>query len=210
MSSTVPTLASNRRVEQAGLVYVLSYALIFVMALAAFLWIAIARVNPSKDDVVADVFLGGIVVWLALTVILYLRYYLTFVHTALQVPSGVSGAELPRLIEAAKPLEDEEFASGARVRTLLGGSANCRIELYRNGIRIWRGRDRDGFSFSFLYTDMVQAEMSTLVVGRGPSAAYVRLVAARPRMAFLISPRRWSRELVMRLGDHGMATFGRV
>lgn len=208
MSSTVPTMASNRRVVQAGLVYALSNALIFVMLLAALLWIAIGHVNPSKSDLVASVFLGGAVVWLATTLGLYFRYYLTFIGAALQVPSGVSRAELPRVVEATRPLEGEEFAGRVRVKTVLGRSVNCRIELYSNGIRIWRGPSHEEPSFSFVYTDLLQAEISTLLVGRGPTAAYVRLVAARPRMAFLISPRGWSRELVKRLGDHGVATFG--
>jgi hypothetical protein len=114
-------MGSDPRIARAGFVYVLSYALIVVMAIAAVLWIAIG---------------------------------------------------------------------------------------HGNGIRIWRGPNHEEPSFSFVYADLLQAEMSTLLLGRVSDAAYVRLVAARPRMAFLISPRGWSRELVKRLGDHGVATFG--
>lgn len=208
MSSTVPMLALDPRVLKAVKVYALSYLLISVIAVPAILWVAIGHVDPSRNNLAAGLFLGGGAVWIATTMALYFRYYRTFINSALEVPDGVSSADLPRVVEAASPLEGEEFARRARVKTVLGRSANCRIELYRNGIRIWRGLDHEEPSFCFLYTDLLQAERAELLLGRGPVAPYVRLVASHPRMAFLISSRRWSRELLKRLADHEVATFG--
>jgi hypothetical protein len=208
MSSAVPMLALDPRVLRAAKIYALSYLLIFVMAIPAVLWVGIGHVDPSTNNIAAGLFVGGIVVWIATVMALYFRYYRTFINSALDVPDGVSSAELPRVVEAASPLQGEQFARRARVKTILGTSANCRIELYRNGIRIWRGPDHDQPSFSFLYTDLMQVEIATLWLGRGPNAPYVRLVASRPRMAILISSRRWSGELIKRLGDHDVVTFG--
>jgi hypothetical protein len=208
ISSTVPLMAADRRVLRALLAWILSFLLIFVMAVAAILWTAIGHVNPSTNDFVAGVFVIAGAVWFATVMGLYFRYYRTFISAALRVPDGVSRAELPRVVEASSPLQGEVFARRARVKTVLGWSVKCRIELYPKGIRIWRGPEHEEPSFSFLYKDLLQAEMATIVVGRGPDVTYVRLVARQPRMAFLISSGRSSRELVRYLGAHDVPTFG--
>jgi len=208
MSPGGPLLAHDPRVLKAGIAYALSYVSIFVLAIPAILWVAIGHVDPSRNDLAAGLFLGGGVLYIATVMAFFFRYFWTFTNCAVQLPDGVSRDELPRVIEAASPLEGEEFAHRARVKTILGLSANYRLELYRNGIRIWLGPGHAEPSFSFLYTDLLRAEIATIPMARGPDSPYLRLVASRPRMAFLISSRRWSGELLQRLGDHGVDTFG--
>jgi hypothetical protein len=200
-------MAADRRIMQAAIVWLLSFVSIFVMAVAAILWVAIGHVDPSKNEFVGNVFVIAGAVWFATVMALYFRYYRTFIGAALRVPDGVSRADVPRVVEAASPLQGEVFAKRARVKTILGWSIRCRIELYQNGIRIWRGPHHEGPLFSFRYGDLLQAELAAIVVSRG-SVNYVRLVASQPRMAFLISSGRSSRELVRYLGDHGVPTFG--
>jgi hypothetical protein len=207
ISTTVPPMAADRRVMQAVIVWLLSFVSIFVLAAAAILWVAIGHIDPSKNDFAGNVFVIAGAGWFATVMGLYVRYYVTFIRAALQVPDGVSRAELPRVVEAAGPLEGEQFTRSARVKTVLGRSLRCRIDVYSNGIRIWRGPHHVEPSFSFLYSDILLAELATIVVSRG-SVNYVRLVASQPRMAFLISSGRTSRELVTYLGAHDVPTFG--
>jgi hypothetical protein len=200
-------MAADRRIIQAVIAWFVSFLLIFVLAVAAILWVAIGHVDPSTNDFAGNVFVIAGAAWFATVMGLYLRYYLTFIRAALDVPDGVSRAELPRVVDAAGLLQGEQFARRARVKTVLGRSVKCRIDVYSNGIRIWRGPHHSEPSFSFLYSDILQAEMATIVVSRG-SVSYVRLVASQPRTAFLISLGRSSRELVRYLGAHDVPTFG--
>jgi hypothetical protein len=207
ISSTVPPMAADRRVMQAVIVWLLSFVSIFVLVVAAILWVAIGHVDPSKNEFAGNVFVIAGAGWFATVMGLYLRYYVTFIRAALEVPDGASRAQVPRVVEAAGPLQGEQFTRTARVKTVLGRSMRCRIDVYTNGIRIWRGPHHAEPSFSFLYADILLAELATIVVSRG-SVNYVRLVASQPRMAFLISLRRSSTELVRYLGAHDVPTFG--
>jgi hypothetical protein len=207
ISSTVPPMAADRRILQAVVAWLLSFVSIFVLGAAAILWVAIGHVDPSKNEFAGNVFVIAGVGWFVTVMGLYLRYYVTFIRAALEVPEGVSRAELPRVVEAAGPLQGEQFTRTARVKTVLGRSLRCRIDVYGNGIRIWRGPHHAEPSFSFLFTDILQAELATIVVSRG-SVNYVRLVASQPRTAFLISSGRSSLELVRYLGAHDVRTFG--
>jgi|GEM_PF-3495316 len=203
-----PTVASNTRVLIAGLLYVASYLLLFPLGLVALVWLLITHVDPSKNDTAAGLILGGALLWIVVVMGFYIRYALILFRAALQVPSGASREELPPVVEPATPLMGQEFDRYARVKTLLGRAGRCRIELYGNGIRIWRGPSHPEPSWSFAYTDLLQAEVVTLLGGsRGPAPSYLRLVAERPRMAFLISSKSWSGDLIKRLGDHGVRTF---
>jgi hypothetical protein len=204
-----PTLAHNARVSVAGLMYLASYLLLFPLGLVALVWVLITHVDPSKNDTAAGLILGGALLWIVVVMSFYVRYALIFFHAALQVPSGASRQEVPPVLEPATPLMGQDFDRYARVKTLLGRAGRCRIELYGNGIRIWRGPSHPEPSWSFAYTDLLQAEVVTLLGGsRGPAPSYLRLIAARPRMAFLISSKRWSGDLIKRLADHGVPTFG--
>jgi hypothetical protein len=146
--------------------------------------------------------------WIVVVISFYVRYALILFRAALQVPSGASREELPPVVEPATPLMGQEFDRYARVKTLLGRAGRCRIELYGNGIRIWRGPSHPEPSWSFAYTDLLQAEVVTLLGGsRGPAPSYLRLIASRPRMAFLISSKSWSGDLIKRLAGHDVHTF---
>lgn len=202
-------MATDRRVLHAVVVWLLSFVSIFVLGAAAILWVAIGHVDPSRDEFAGGVFVIAGAGWFATVMGLYLRYYVTFIKAALDVPDGVARAELPRVVEAAGALGVEQFTRSARVKTALGRSQRCRIDVYTNGIRIWRGPHHAEPSFGFLYTDILQAELATIVVSRG-SVNYVRLVASQPRMAFLISSGRSSTELVRYLGAHDVPTFGAI
>jgi hypothetical protein len=203
-----PTIAHNVRVSVAGLLYLASYLLLFPLGLVAVVWLLITHVDPSKNDTAAGLILGGALLWIVVVMSFYVRYALILFHAALQVPSGASREELRPVVEPATPLMGQEFDRYARVKTLLGRAGRCRIELYANGIRIWRGPSHPEPSWSFVYTDLLQAELVTLLGGsRGPAPSYVRLVAARPRMAFLISSKSWSGDLINRLDAHDVPTF---
>jgi hypothetical protein len=206
-----PTVASNNRVTKAALLYIGSYLLLFVLGALAIAWVAIGHVNPSTNDTAAGIFLAGALLWFVTTMGVYFRYYWVLISAALEVPSGAMLGELPALVVASLVLEGQEFQGKARVKTLLGRAGKCRIELYGNGIRIWRGPGHTEPSWSFAYADLLQAEAVTLMGGaRTPSRPYLRLVAAEPRMAFLISSRWWTGDLIRRLSAHGVPTFGAV
>jgi hypothetical protein len=204
-----PTMAHNIRVSVAGLMYLASYLLLFLLGFVAVAWVLIAHVDPSKNDTALGLVLGGALLWFLVTMSFYLRYVLILFRAALQVPSGAAREELPRVLDPAAQLVGQEFDRDAQVKTLLGRAGKCRIELYGNGIRIWRGRSHPEPSWSFVYTDLLQAELVALLGGpRGPAPSYLRLIAARPRMAFLISSKSWTGDLIKRLGDHDVPTFG--
>jgi hypothetical protein len=208
-AAPAPTVAHNVRVSVSGLMYLASYLLLFPLGLVVLVWLLITHVDPSKNDTAAGLILGGALLWIVVVMSFYVRYALILFRAALQVPSGASWEELSLVVEPATPLTGQEFDRYARVKTLLGRAGRCRIELYSNGIRIWRGPSHPEPSWSFVYTDLLQAEVVTLLGGsRGPAPTYLRLIAQRPRMAFLISTKSRTGDFIVRLGAHGVATFG--
>ena len=207
--SPVPPVGSDRTVGTACGLYVASYLLLFVLGFIAIAWTLIGHINPSTNDSAAGLIVGGAALILVLIIGSYTWYYVASKHAALRLPFGDSKEALPLFVEPPAPLTDEEFMGQARVRTLLGRAGKCRIELYGNGIRIWRGPSHPQPSWSFHYGDLIQAETVTILgSGRGPNAYYIRLVVALPRMAFLISSGSWTGDLRKRLSHHGVPTFG--
>lgn len=210
VGAAVPTVASDVRVAIAGMLYAASYLLLVVLGIITVVGVLVTHVDPSTNPTAADLIVGGAFLWVVLTIGLYWRYYRTWVGAALQVPFGPARNDLPRTITPAIEFVGvPEFEAQARVKTLLGRAGKCWIELFGNGMRIWRGPRHAEPSWGFEYSDLVQAESTFFIAGpRTPEQRFVRLVAGRPLMAFLISSKDQTDELIRRLAGHHVTAFG--
>jgi hypothetical protein len=205
---TLPTMASDTHVFLASCAYLAAYFLLFVVFSIGLGLMAFAHIDLTSG-IAGSVTLGTGVLLGAAIIGLYWRYHTIWLSEALHVPSGTPREELPRNVESARPLVGVlEFDLRTGVRTLLGRVVGCRTELYNNGLRIWRGPGFAEPSWSFLYSDLVQAECVTLSGGAkySPSTTFVRLIAAQPRMAFVISSGNLTDELLLRLRNHRVIT----
>lgn len=87
------------------------------------------------------------------------------------------------------------------------------IELYPDGIQVWKGRDKPSPRWQFSYRNLVQAESVDLVATTKNGEVhqyFVRVIVDMPRMAFLFGSHWWrnkeARVLADKLREHGVPT----
>jgi len=150
---------------------------------------------------------------------MYVRFRLAFLRRALEVQGHAQNAGVQRDVGAGpgvisgKPL----LLVKMQTRCATGSLGRCRIELYSGGLQIWKGPERPEPRWQFAYGDVVQAECLDLFTPSWvPDLYVVRLVTARPSMAFLFGgvwvssvegQNRNARLLTNKLRQHGVATF---
>jgi hypothetical protein len=171
-------------------------ALVFV-PLALLGASALAHANKAVSDGLLSAGVVSVFVIFGVSVAAYIGFQVAFFRDAVKVPGSSQPADIPRVVEASYGIisGEAELTLKMPVRCTAGRLGRCLIEVYAEGIQISKGRDRAEPRWQFAYRDLVQVERIDLeYVGKSGSSHqyFVRLVAAQPRMAFLIGS-RWLR-----------------
>lgn len=214
-AAIIPSVAGNRRVTGAELSYI-GAGCLFALAVLVAIVVAVidAYFHVRQDNVLAAVivliFVTGLL-WL----VLYFRYRFTFREAAVEVPGGLAKADIPRVIDAAPGVisGEPELVVSMPTRYLAGRLGKCRIEFYRAGLQIWKGPSHPAPRWQFSYEDLLQAESVAIEASgaRNSRDQYsLRLIASRPRIAFLFGNAFTDRDtqlMLEQLRKHGVRTF---
>lgn len=179
----------------------------------------IAFGGQDADAFFAAAALAAVVLGLA-WVFLYVRFRALFLRDAVKL-AGASRASLPLVVESPQLVPGKpEVVVTMPVRTALGRHGKCQIELYGEGIRIWRGVERPEPRWELPYTAIVQVEAVDVVsvesMYNNNTETFVRLIAERPRIALLfgggwisfVARQNGQAMLLMRhLEHHGVVSF---
>jgi len=213
----IQPLTADKRLEAAetwfdgfGCLYALSAFVLVGGAIAIGAhWL---NVNPAVGATAIAVFIALAFLWMGL----WFRYRHVFFREALRVPGGLAKAEIPRDVEAPSdiivgmPLAMAKL----RVRTLRGRAGKCQIQLFEQGLQIWRGPKHQLPRWRFEYAQVALAEPVEVETPRGPNPVYLRLVIGQPRMVFLCGPTldldRDLGPVLKALSEHGVQTFSKV
>ena len=168
------------------------------------------RIDSAVGPIALLLFAAGFL-WL----VLHIRYRFVFRTEAVAVPGGLTRADIPRVIEAPAGVivGEPQLVVTLPTRCLAGWIGRCRVEFYAAGLQIWKGPQRPEPRWQFSYKDLLQAESVVLSSSgaRNSQDQYsLRLIAARPRMAFLFGSAFANRDtqlMLSELGKHGVPTF---
>lgn len=147
--------------------------------------------------------------------VVFVWYRLSFYRRAVTVTGAPPAQSVPRVVEAADGVIEgtPEIVLFMRTRSTAGRHGNCRVEFYAGGIQVKNPRHPESH-WQFSYANLVHAESIQLVSVGGrmtTSQNFVRLIAARPRMAFLFGNSWYMNRgvpvLVRKLREHGVETF---
>jgi hypothetical protein len=213
-SGRLQTLSNNRPLRIAMFAY-LAAGLVFGMVMLLGIGIAIVGAALHVQD---DWVLGALILLLVATglvwLVLYVRYRFMFGAAAVEVQDGLAKADIPRVIDAPGLVEGEpELVVKLPARYLPGRLGKCRVEFYASGIQIWKGPDDPEPRWQFPYNDLLQAESVVMQASgsRNSQDQYsLRVIAARPRMAFLFGnafTNRDTRMMLEELRKHGVRIF---
>lgn len=174
----------------------------------------------SSQHVNADFFATAGLVSIPVLFLLWLGVYMwqriLFFRSAVTVSGAPARSQIPRVVDAAEGVITGQPVLSVKMNTRspLGRHGQCLVELYSGGIQIWKGPKQAEPRWQFSYSNLVHAESITVssVGGRvSTTRSYVRLVVARPRMAFLLGNtwfyNRGAQVLAAALGQHGVTTF---
>lgn len=209
------TLSGNRSVLDAQFAYVGAgclFGLVVLVGVGAAVVAGAFHLQPDAfvPAVVIALFATGI-----LFLVLYVRYRFVFRDAAVEVQDGLAKADIPRVVDAPPGVITgaPELVVSMPTRYLAGRLGTCRIEFYAAGVQIWTGPEKPEPRWQFPYQDLLQAE-SVVESGSGTRNSRdqyaLRLVAAKPRMAFLFGSSFSDSETQMmlsELGKHGVRTF---
>ena len=171
----------------------------------------------------ADLFfvLGALapVVLFATWLFLYLRFRVLFLRDAVSMPD-VSSEAIPLVFDSPGLVHGKPtLVITMQTRSTLGRHGRCRVELYQDGLQIWRGPAEPEPRWQLAYRDLDQVEAVDVfsIESFGNNVeTFVRLIARRPRMAFLFGggwisvvtrQNRNAALLVGRLERQGVASF---
>jgi hypothetical protein len=118
----------------------------------------------------------------------YVAFRVVFLRDAVRMP-GMVPSEPPRVFDSPGVVSGEpQLVVRMQTRSTLGRHGRCRIELYREGLQIWRGPEHPEPRWQLAYRDLAQAERVDVVsieARGGGTETFVRLIARRPPIAFL-------------------------
>jgi hypothetical protein len=143
-------------------------------------------------------------------------FRIMFLREAVKVSGGPAKVDIPRVIDAPSTVitGEPELVVKMVTRCLTGRVGKCRLEFYPEGLQICRDRNHPEPRWLFAYADLKQAELVDVVANGRVSVHqyYVRLIAARPRMAFLfgsqLSTNQNAKVIYSKLADHKVPTSG--
>lgn len=186
-SNAIPTLASDRRLT------LLSCGPMAGGCLAVFVPLALIGIGAlvNANDVDGWLIAAGIafVLIMGMSIAGYYRFRALFFRDAVTVPGGLPPDQIPRIVAASGVITGEpDLAIKTRTRSTVGKLGKCWVEFYSGGVQISKGPDHPEPRWQFAYSDILQAEVADITsTGRmGTTHRYsVRMVTAKPRMAFL-------------------------
>jgi hypothetical protein len=212
------TLTGNRRLTIAMFSYLGAGCLWAVLGIAGMgIAVAMGASHAGSNSTLGALLETVIVLFVAimpLWLVLYIRYRFMFRAAAVEVPNGLSKAQIPRVIDAPGIVSGEpELVVVLPARYLPGRLGKCRVEFYASGIQIWKGPEHPEPRWQFAYENLLQAESVVMesTGSRGSRDQYsLRLSAAQPRMAFLFGnsfTNSDSQLMLEELRKHGVRTF---
>jgi hypothetical protein len=212
------TLTGDRRLTIAMVSYLGAGCLWGVLGIAGMgIAVAMGATHAGHNSTLGTILGTVIVLFMAIMPVwlfLYIRYRFMFRAAAVEVPNGLSKAQIPRVIDAMGIASGEpELMVELPARYLPGRLGKCRVEFYASGIRIWKGPHHPEPRWQFAYEDLLQAESVVMesTGSRGSRDQYsLRLIAARPPMAFLFGnsfTTNDSQLMLEELRKHGVRTF---
>jgi hypothetical protein len=212
------TQTGNRRLTIAMFSYLGAGCLWGVLGIAGMgIAVAIGATHVGFNSTLGTLLGTVIVLFIAimpLWFVLYIRYRFMFRAAAVEIPNGLSKAQMPRVIDARGIVSGEpELVVDLPARYLPGRLGKCRVEFYASGIQIWKGPEHPEPRWQFAYEDLLQAESVVMesTGSRGSHDQYsLRLIAAQPPMAFLFGnsfTSSDSQRMLEELRKHGVRTF---
>jgi hypothetical protein len=169
-------------------------------------------VNPAVGATAVAAFIALAFIWMGL----WFRYRHVFFREALRVPDGLAKPAIPRVVQAPSDISAGMPLAMAklRVRTLSGRAGKCQIQLFEQGLQIWRGPNHPVPRWQFEYSQVALAEPVQIETPKGPNPVYLRLVIGQPRMVFLCGPTlNLDRDLgpvLKALSERGVQAFANV
>jgi hypothetical protein len=223
-SAPVPRLSDDPRLTGLGnaslraslLFFFVPFALVVVGALG----LAISRLETFMVVIAIGLILllAFAVVWITV----FVRFRVLFLRHAVTIPGGLLATTLPDVIEAPAGLISgtPKLVVTMQTRTARGSLGRCRIELFSNGLQIWKGPKHPKPRWQFAYRDLMQVESVDIITPAAamgsPDQYLVRLITSRPRMAFLFGSvwfgtvggqNRNARLLINKLRQHSVPAF---
>jgi hypothetical protein len=210
-------LAGNRRLTIAMFAYLGAGCLWGVLGIAGMgIAVAMGATHAGHNSTLGTLLETVIVLFIAimpLWLVLYIRYRFMFRAAAVEVPNGLSKAQIPRVIDAIGIVSRQpELVVDLPAMYLRGRLGKCHVEFYVSGIQIWKGPEHPEPRWQFAYKDLLQAESVVMesTGSRGSRDQYsMRLIAARPPMAFLFGNSFASSDsqlMLEELRKHGVRT----
>jgi hypothetical protein len=189
-------------------------AVLIPFALLGVAWLTLSN-KPVSDGFATSAVISlpvMIAAWLAA----YFGFRFLFFRDAVMLEGAQKPEDIPRVVEAGAGVitGEPELALQTPVRSTVGRLGRCWVEVYPQGLQISKGPDHPQPRWQFAFHELLQVEAVDLqTVGRyGTSDQYfVRIIAAQPRIAFLIGS-HWRRnktlqQLVERLRAHEVPTL---
>jgi len=212
--SGVPTLADDQRLATLGYGSVAGGCLVIVIPALLFGGAAVLNWQGIKADGLFSAGLAAIPTLFLLWLFVFIWFRFAFYREAVRVTGAPPPKSVPRVVKAADGVIDGplEMVLLMRTRSTAGRHGNCRVEFYAGGIQVKHPRYPEP-CWQFSYANLVHAESIKLTsVGRMTSTRnFVRLVTARPRMAFFFGNSWFMNRavpvLVEKLRQHGVTTF---
>lgn len=213
--SGVPTLADDSRLATLGY-GALTGGCVVVLVPATLIGLSVGlRTQGIDSDGLLSAGVASIPTLFVLWLAVFVWFRFAFYREAVRVSGAPPPGQVPLDVEAAHGVIDgkPEVVLLMRTRSTAGRHGNCRVELYPDGVQIVNPRHLKP-RWQFSYANLVHAESITMVSVGGrtrTSRHFVRLIAARPRMAFFLSSTWFANGsvhvLIDKLREHAVAVF---
>jgi len=227
-ATVVPRLSEDPQVARLGRASLRSSLLFFTVPIALILVAVLALVIKSSAVLILAAVIA-LILFLLLAVhwsSLFVRFRIVFLRDAINVPGGLPRAVMPQLVEASPGVirGKPHLVVRMQTRCMIGKVGRCRIELFSDGLQIWKGPQYPELRWQFSYRDLLQAECVDVVtpaaaMAGSPDQYLVRLIANQPRMAFLFGSvwfgtaggqNRSARLLINELRRHNVPVFDEI
>lgn len=214
-AATFPTLSDNQRVLRARGNYLGSGCLWFLAVLVTLGAVVASGALGRAADAVIGICVVLMIATAALFLVVYERYRVIFMSEAVDVQGGLAKGDIPLVVDGPTGVAagEPELVVSLPTRCLAGNLGKCRIEMYSDGLQIWKGPENPEPRWQFSYRDRLQAEsVATTNLGRYSRDQYfLRIVAARPRMVFVLGS-TWLVNpgvtvMLSKLAEHRVPTF---
>lgn len=188
-----------------------------VIVLIPGLLTGIALLTRGNADL-SNGLLGAAIVAVGIIFVLWIGAYVgfraMFFRDAARVEGAVPRSAIPGVIDTPGVFTGTaEWAIRLPARGSMGRVGKVWIELYPDGIQIWKGPDKPWPRWQFSYRNLLQAESVDVVATTKNGEIhqhFVRVIVDMPRLVFLFGSHWWRNKdapvLADKLRQHGVPT----